>query len=271
MIGGDHSITLPILRALAAHHGADGFSVIHFDTHADTGEIYEDDPLPDHGQPFSRAVAEGVLLGGNIVQVGLRGCWPFPEEFDLMREQGFRWYTMAQIDELGLRAVLDETIAHARERAPRTYLTVDVDSMDPAFAPGTGTPEPGGLTSRELLGRRAAHRLRARPLRRRPRRGLAALRRRRHHRAGGPPRDPGGARRHRAAAQREARAARAALTRPAQGTRCRTAAPSAARRSATTERWHACGSRSTQNRTTGPGASSARNRAESKPARHSSA
>jgi agmatinase len=152
VIGGDHSITLPILRALAAHHGADGFSVIHFDTHADTGEIYEDGPLPDHGQPFSRAVEEGVLLGGNIVQIGLRGCWPFPAEFDRMREQGFRWYTMAQIDELGLGAVLAETIAHASERAPRTYLTVDVDSMDPAFAPGTGTPEPGGLTSRELLG-----------------------------------------------------------------------------------------------------------------------
>ena len=152
VIGGDHSITLPILRALAAHYGADGFSVIHFDTHADTGDIHDDGPLPDHGQPFSRAVLEGVLLGGSIVQVGLRGCWPFPHEFDRMREQGFRWYTMAQIDERGLRAVLDETIAHARERAPRTYLTVDVDSMDPAYAPGTGTPEPGGLTSRELLG-----------------------------------------------------------------------------------------------------------------------
>jgi agmatinase len=151
VIGGDHSITLPILRALAAHHGADDFSVIHFDTHADTGEIYEDGPLPDHGQPFSRAVEEGVLLGGNIVQIGLRGCWPFPEEFDRMREQGFRWYTMAQVDELGLRAVLDEAIAHVRECAPRTYLTVDVDSMDPAYAPGTGTPEPGGLTARELL------------------------------------------------------------------------------------------------------------------------
>ena len=151
VIGGDHTITLPILRALAAHHGADGYSVIHFDTHADTGEIYEDEELPDHSQPFSRAVAEGVLLGGNIVQIGLRGCWPSPEEFDLMREQGFRWYTMAQIDDLGLRAVLDDSIAHVRERAPRTYLTVDVDSMDPAFAPGTGTPEPGGLTSRELL------------------------------------------------------------------------------------------------------------------------
>jgi agmatinase len=152
VLGGDHSITLPILRALAAHHGADGFSVIHFDTHADTGESELEGQLPDHGQPFSRAVDEGVLLAGNIVQVGLRGCWPFPEDFDRMREQGFRWHTMAQIDERGLRAVLDETIAHARGRAPRTYLTVDVDSMDPAYAPGTGTPEPGGFTSRELLG-----------------------------------------------------------------------------------------------------------------------
>ena len=152
VIGGDHSVTLPVLRALAARHGADGFSVIHFDTHADTGEVEFDGQLPDHGQPFSRAVAEGVLCGGNIIQVGLRGCWPFPADFDRMRGQGFRWHTMGEIDERGLRAVLDETIAHARARAPRTYLTVDVDSMDPAFAPGTGTPEPGGLTSRELLG-----------------------------------------------------------------------------------------------------------------------
>jgi agmatinase len=152
VIGGDHSITLPILRALAAHHGAGNFSVIHFDTHADTGEIHPNEPLPDHGQPFSRAVEEGVLLGGNIVQIGLRGCWPFPEDFDRMRSQGFRWHTMGEIDDRGLRAVLDDAIGHARERAPRTYLTVDVDSMDPAYAPGTGTPEPGGLTSRELLG-----------------------------------------------------------------------------------------------------------------------
>jgi agmatinase len=152
VIGGDHSITLPVLRALAARHGADGFSVIHFDTHADTGEVEFDGQLPDHGQPFSRAVAERVLLGANITQVGLRGCWPFAADFDRMRGQGFRWHTTGEIDERGLRAVLDETIAHARERAPRTYLTVDIDSMDPAFAPGTGTPEPGGLTSRELLG-----------------------------------------------------------------------------------------------------------------------
>ena len=212
MIGGDHSITLPILRALAAHHGADDFSVIHFDTHADTGEIYEDGPLPDHGQPFSRAVEEGVLLGGNIVQIGLRGCWPFPEDFDRMREQGFRWYTMGEIDERGLEAVLDDAIAHARKRAPRTYLTVDVDSMDPAFAPGHGHARAGRADLARAARRRAPHRLRGRALRRRPRRGLAALRRRRHHGAGRPARDPGGARRHRAAAQRQAGAARAALT-----------------------------------------------------------
>jgi agmatinase len=150
VIGGDHSITLPVLRALAAYHGPDAFSVIHFDTHADTG--VPEDPIPNHGEPFSRAVDEGVMLGGNIVQIGLRGYWPFPEDFDRMREQGFRWHTMGEIDDRGLRAVLDDAIAHARERAPRTYLTVDVDSMDPAYAPGTGTPEPGGLTSRELLG-----------------------------------------------------------------------------------------------------------------------
>ena len=210
MIGGDHSITLPILRALAAHHGAENFSVIHFDTHADTG--VPEDPIPNHGEPFSRAVDEGVLLGGNIVQIGLRGCWPFPEDFDRMRGQGFRWHTMGEIDDRGLRAVLDDAIAHARERAPRTYLTVDVDSMDPAYAPGTGHARAGRADLARAARRRAPHRLRARPLRRRPRRGLAALRRRRHHRAGGPARDPGGARRHRAAAQREAGEAGAALT-----------------------------------------------------------
>src|SRR4051812_38382145 len=150
VIGGDHSITLPVLRALAAHHGAGGFGVIHFDTHADTGVPEEE--MPNHGEPFSRAVEEGVLLAGNIVQIGLRGCWPFSEDFAHMKEQGFRWHTMGEIDERGLRAVLDDAIAHVRERAPRTYLTVDVDSLDPAYAPGTGTPEPGGFTSRELLG-----------------------------------------------------------------------------------------------------------------------
>lgn len=151
VLGGDHSLSLPQLEALAARHGVDGYSVIHFDTHADTGEEVYGATL-SHGTPFYKAVVDGVLDGRNIVQIGLRGAWPSPPEFQWMRDAGFRWHTMGEIDERGLPAVLDDAIAHARERAPRTYLTVDVDVLDPAYAPGTGTPEPGGLTTRELLG-----------------------------------------------------------------------------------------------------------------------
>ena len=151
VLGGDHSLSLPTLRALAARHGTDGYAVIHFDTHADTGaDVYG--ATISHGTPFLRGVEEGVLDGHNIVQIGLRGTWPSPPEFDWMREQGFRWHTMDEIDERGLASVVGEAVAHATARAPRTYLTVDVDVLDPAYAPGTGTPEPGGLTTRELLG-----------------------------------------------------------------------------------------------------------------------
>jgi agmatinase len=148
VLGGDHSLSTPVLQALAEHHGRDGYSVIHFDTHADTGLDMAEAP---HGVPFSKAVQDGVLDGHNIVQVGLRGAWPFPSEFQWMREQGFRWQTMGDIVDRGLDTVVREAIAHAAERAPRTYLTVDIDVLDPAFAPGTGTAEPGGLMTRELL------------------------------------------------------------------------------------------------------------------------
>jgi agmatinase len=148
VLGGDHSLSTPVLEALAAHHGRDGFSVIHFDTHADTGM---DEREPPHGVPFFRAVADGHLDGHNLVQVGLRGAWPFPEEFQWMREAGIRWHTLGEIMERGLGAVVKDAIDHAASRAPRTYLTVDIDVLDPAFAPGTGTAEPGGLMTRELL------------------------------------------------------------------------------------------------------------------------
>jgi agmatinase len=91
------------------------------------------------------------MRGANIFQIGLRGAWPFPEDFRWMREQGFQWRTMGEVIERGLPAIVEEAIAYAASRAPRTYLTVDVDVLDPAYAPGTGTPEPGGLTTRELL------------------------------------------------------------------------------------------------------------------------
>jgi len=148
VLGGDHSLSTPVLQALADRYGTDGFSVIHFDTHADTGS---DDREAPHGVPFHRAVVEGHLDGRNIVQVGLRGAWPFPEDFAWMRAAGFRWHSAAEVVERGLAAVVNDAIQHAASRAPRTYLTVDIDVLDPAFAPGTGTAEPGGLMTRELL------------------------------------------------------------------------------------------------------------------------
>jgi agmatinase len=148
VLGGDHSLSTPVLQALAGRHGADGYSVVHFDTHADTGS--EEGEAP-HGVPFHRAVIDGHLDGRNIVQLGLRGAWPWPEDFQWMREAGFRWHTIAEIVERGIGPVVRDAIEHARARAPRTYLTVDIDVLDPAFAPGTGTAEPGGLMTRELL------------------------------------------------------------------------------------------------------------------------
>jgi agmatinase len=149
VLGGDHSLSLPVMRALGEHLGAEEYSVIHFDTHADTA-IYRRSATPEHAAPFYRAVTEGHLLGRNLVQIGLRGAWPHQAEFDWMRDQGITWYSMDEVEERGLLTVVSDAIERAA-RAPRTYLTVDIDVLDPAFAPGTGTPEPGGLTTRELL------------------------------------------------------------------------------------------------------------------------
>jgi arginase family enzyme len=135
---------------LAERHGADGYAVLHLDTHADTAdELYG--VRVSHGTPFRVAVEEGWLAGGNVVQVGLRGTWPGPEGFDWMRAQGFRWHTMDEIVERGLVPVMRDAVERTGAAAPRAYLSVDIDVLDPAFAPGTGTPEPGGLTTRELL------------------------------------------------------------------------------------------------------------------------
>ena len=141
---------MPVLRAIADRFGPDGYTVIHFDTHADTGLDMTEAP---HGVPFSSAVQDGYLRGSNIIQIGLRGNWPYPHEFAWMREQGFRWRTITEVIELGIGAVVREAIEFARARAPRTYLTIDIDVLDPAFAPGTGTAEPGGLMTREPLTR----------------------------------------------------------------------------------------------------------------------
>ena len=123
VLGGDHSLSLPTLRVLAERYGADGYSVLHFDTHADTAdELYG--VRISHGTPFRVACEEGALKGGNIVQVGLRGTWPGPELFEWMRSAGFRWHTMDEIVERGPRSpVIREAVEQVAAAAPRTYLT----------------------------------------------------------------------------------------------------------------------------------------------------
>jgi len=151
VLGGDHSLSHPMLRSMAKRYGPDGYCVIHFDTHADTGADLDGVVETSHGTPFHTGIGAGTLRGDRVFQIGLRGNWPWPEEFQWMREQGFRWATMDEIEDRGIMDVVREAIAWANDTAPVVYLTVDIDVLDPAYAPGTGTPEPGGLTTRELL------------------------------------------------------------------------------------------------------------------------
>ena len=112
------AVSAPTLRVLAERHGADGYAVLHLDTHADTAdELYG--VRISHGTPFRIACDEGALKGGNVVQVGLRGTWPGPELFEWMRSAGFRWHTMDEIVERGLVPVVSEAIGEVAAAAPR--------------------------------------------------------------------------------------------------------------------------------------------------------
>jgi agmatinase len=146
VLGGDHSITEPNVRAVAAKRGPVG--LVHFDTHTDTGTEVFDVEL-SHGTPMYRLVRDGHVLGGRYVQIGLRGYWPGETEFAWQRDNGITSYFMHDVRELGIRDVVDRTIAAVGDGP--VFLTVDVDVLDPAFAPGTGTPEPGGMSSADLL------------------------------------------------------------------------------------------------------------------------
>jgi agmatinase len=124
--------------------------MVHFDAHADTAkEIYG--ALVSHGTPMRRLIEEGWIDGRNFVQVGLRGFWPDRETFTWMRSKGLRWHTMQEIEERGLDDVVRAAISEALDGPDAVYLSIDIDVLDPSAAPGTGTPEPGGLSARELL------------------------------------------------------------------------------------------------------------------------
>jgi agmatinase len=150
VLGGDHSIALPDVTGVANHHGRGRVSVLHFDAHADTGDI-EFGSLYGHGQPMRRLLESGAARGDRFLQIGLRGYWPGPETLDWMAGQGMRSYEMSEIVTRGLDACLGEAMTVAMDDCDGVFLSVDVDVVDPGMAPGTGTPEPGGLTSRQLL------------------------------------------------------------------------------------------------------------------------
>jgi agmatinase len=146
ILGGDHSIAEPDIRACAAVHGPLG--LVHFDTHTDTGaSVFGAER--SHGTPMYRLVRDGSVEGSRYVQVGLRGYWPGEREFSWQREHEVTSLFMHEIRELGIEEVIARVIG--RVGCGPTFLSVDIDVLDPAFAPGTGTPEPGGMSSTELL------------------------------------------------------------------------------------------------------------------------
>ena len=150
VLGGDHTIALPDVTGVARHVGLGRVSVIHFDAHADTGES-QFGSLYGHGTPMRRLIESGACRGNRFLQIGLRGYWPEPATLAWMAAQGMRSFEMSEVVSRGLDAVLDEAFTIALDDCDAVFLSVDVDVVDPGSAPGTGTPEPGGLTSRQLL------------------------------------------------------------------------------------------------------------------------
>jgi agmatinase len=145
-LGGDHTIVLPILRSLHKAHGP--IAVIHFDAHLDTWDTYFGADYT-HGTPFRRASEEKLLDAKGCLHIGIRG--PLYSASDLPEDasMGFRAVHVTEMDQISIPAVIDLMLERVKDRA--VYVSIDIDVMDPAFAPGTGTPEAGGISSRELL------------------------------------------------------------------------------------------------------------------------
>jgi agmatinase len=150
VLGGDHSISWPSATAIAEIRRPGSIGIVHFDAHADTAN--EDwGVLAGHGTPMRRLIESGAVRGSNFVQVGLRGYWPPIEVFEWMKSQGMRCHFMHEIEERGSEAVVADAIAEALDGPDCVYLSLDIDVIDPGMAPGTGTPEPGGMLTREVL------------------------------------------------------------------------------------------------------------------------
>jgi agmatinase/guanidinopropionase len=146
-LGGDHSITLPLLRA---HHAQFGpLAVVHFDSHPDTwDEEYPAEPF-SHGTPFRRAIEEGLIDKDAYIQVGIRGPVSEANDLEQAREMGAHIFTIDQVFKAGISLIIQEI--HTIVGTRNVYVSLDIDCVDPAFAPGTGTPEVGGLSSYQIL------------------------------------------------------------------------------------------------------------------------
>jgi agmatinase len=149
IVGGDHSLEYPNVAALADVYGKEKVSVIHFDSHYDAW--WSGAHLIDHGAPVYRLINEGHVRGADYIQVGLRSAGPGKPAFKWMREMGMRYHTMAEIEKRGWDAVLDRVVAEASEEGRKLHISFDIDVLDPAFTPATGTPVPGGITMREAI------------------------------------------------------------------------------------------------------------------------
>ena len=149
IVGGDHSLGYPDIAGLVDVYGKGNVGVIHFDAHYDGTDWFGH--LISHGGWVKRLINEGLVPGKNYIQVGLRGYYPDEETFVWMREQGFRYHTMAEVEHRGWDAVMEDVIAEATDGPEYLFISFDIDVIDPAYTPGTGTPEPGGLTPREAF------------------------------------------------------------------------------------------------------------------------
>jgi agmatinase len=150
VLGGDHTIALPDVTGVARHVGWGRVSVIHFDAHADTADT-QFGSMYGHGTPMRRLIESGATRGDRFLQIGLRGYWPGPDTLSWMAEQGMRSFEMTEIEARGLPSCLTEAFAIATDDCDAVFLSIDIDVVDPGAAPGTGTPEPGGFSSRQLL------------------------------------------------------------------------------------------------------------------------
>jgi agmatinase len=149
VIGGDHSISYPSIAAAADVYGKGNVGVVHFDAHYDGTMLLGH--LASHGAWVKRLIDEGHVPGKNFIQVGLRGYYPDADTFQWMRDNEFRYHTMAEVDKRGWDAVTRDVLREANDGPENLYISFDIDVIDPAYMSGTGTPEPGGITNRQAF------------------------------------------------------------------------------------------------------------------------